>query len=89
MAGFRFGYDLKDRKLIINEAEAKIVRRIFDRFIKSGSPLTIVAELGAQGIVNRYGKPIDRTPSTSSCTIASTSARRFTRASPIPESTRR
>jgi site-specific DNA recombinase len=55
-----FGYDLKNRKLIINESEAKIVRRIFDRFIKSGSPLTIVAELGAQGIVNRYGKPIDR-----------------------------
>jgi site-specific DNA recombinase len=55
-----FGYGLKDRKLIINEAEAKIVRRIFDRFIKSGSPLTIVAELGGQGIVNRYGKPIDR-----------------------------
>jgi DNA invertase Pin-like site-specific DNA recombinase len=55
-----FGYDLQDRKLLINEAEAKIVRRIFDRFIKSGSPLTIVAELAAQRVVNRYGKPIDR-----------------------------
>ena len=55
-----FGYDLKDRRLIINEIEAKIVRRIFDRFVKSGSPLTIVAELAHEHVVNRYGKPIDR-----------------------------
>jgi site-specific DNA recombinase len=55
-----FGYDLKDRRLIINEIEAKIVRRIFDRFVKSGSPLTIVAELAREEVVNRYGKPIDR-----------------------------
>jgi site-specific DNA recombinase len=55
-----FGYDLKDRRLIINEIEAKIVRRIFDRFVKSGSPLTIVAELACEQVVNRYGKLIDR-----------------------------
>src|SRR5262249_17246868 len=55
-----FGYDLKDQKLFIKEAEAEIVRRIFGRFTKSGSPLKIVAELAAKGIVNRYGKPIDR-----------------------------
>jgi len=31
------GYDVKDRKLAVNEAEAKKVRMIFERFVKIGS----------------------------------------------------
>lgn len=29
------GYDVKDKELIINEKEAKIVRHIFDRYLES------------------------------------------------------
>jgi DNA invertase Pin-like site-specific DNA recombinase len=54
------GYDVKDRKLVINEAEAAIVRRIFKRFTECRSPLLIVKELAAEKFVNKYGKRIDR-----------------------------
>ena len=38
MGGFvPLGYDVKDRKLVVNEAEAATVRMIFERFIKIGS----------------------------------------------------
>jgi site-specific DNA recombinase len=39
------GYDVKDRKLVINEGEATAVRRIFERFAKCGSATLIVREL--------------------------------------------
>src|SRR5205085_6401716 len=42
------GYDVKDRKLVINQAETEIVRRIFRRFVECGSPVTIVADLAAE-----------------------------------------
>lgn len=54
------GYDVKDRKLIVNEAEAVIVRRIFKRFVQCGSALTIVRELADDDIVNKYGKRLDK-----------------------------
>jgi site-specific DNA recombinase len=31
------GYDVKDRKLVVNEAEAAVVRMIFERFVRLGS----------------------------------------------------
>ena len=31
------GYEVKDRKLVVNEADAKLVRSIFQRFLKIGS----------------------------------------------------
>ena len=38
MGGFvPLGYDVKDRKLVVNEAEAATVRMIFERFVKIGS----------------------------------------------------
>jgi len=54
------GYDIRDRKLVINDAEAKVVRRIFDRFVKCGSPTIIVRELTAEGFVNKYGQKLDK-----------------------------
>jgi site-specific DNA recombinase len=44
------GYDAIDRKLIVNEAEAEIVRRIFERFIALRSCTTIMRELNENGI---------------------------------------
>lgn len=44
------GYDVKDRKLVINEPEAKIVRDIFKRFTVLKSSTLLAKELRDQGI---------------------------------------
>jgi DNA invertase Pin-like site-specific DNA recombinase len=54
------GYDVKDRKLVINENEAKLVRSIFGRFAKYGSGIRLVRELAEEGARNKYSKPIDK-----------------------------
>jgi DNA invertase Pin-like site-specific DNA recombinase len=54
------GYDVKDRKLVINEAEAEKVRWTFERFAKCGSTATVAQELNATGFVNRYGTRLDK-----------------------------
>jgi hypothetical protein len=43
------GYDVKERKLVINEAEAKLVRHIFARYAELGSVRLLQAELDAHG----------------------------------------
>ena len=43
------GYDVRERKLLINETEAALVRHIFERFIRLGSATTLVAELTEKG----------------------------------------
>jgi site-specific DNA recombinase len=54
------GYDVKDRKLIINEAEAATVRMIFERFIRLGSATLLARELQAEGRLTKRGKPFDK-----------------------------
>jgi site-specific DNA recombinase len=64
------GYDIKDKRLVINEAEAKIVRYIFRRYTELKSVRLLKAELDVKGIVSkprtasdgtRYGeKPLAR-----------------------------
>ncbi len=43
------GYDVRDRKLAINEAEAALVRLIFERFLAIGSATVLVRELDGAG----------------------------------------
>ncbi|WCR54418.1 MAG: DNA-invertase hin [Wolbachia endosymbiont of Ctenocephalides orientis wCori] len=43
------GYDAKDKKLIINEEEAKLIRHIFERFIVLKSMANLARELNNQG----------------------------------------
>jgi len=43
------GYDIKDRKLVINETEAKLVQQIFGRYVELGSVSLLQAELDIQG----------------------------------------
>jgi Recombinase len=43
------GYDVRDRKLVVNPAEADLVRLIFGRFLDLGSALLLIRELNAQG----------------------------------------
>ena len=61
MGGFvPMGYDVKDRKLVVNEAEAATVRMIFDRFAALGSASTLARALQAEDIRNKRGKRIDK-----------------------------
>ena len=54
------GYDVKDRKLVVNEAEADTVRAIFERFVESGSTTTLARNLRTDGILTKRGRPIDK-----------------------------
>jgi DNA invertase Pin-like site-specific DNA recombinase len=61
MGGFvPLGYDVKDRKLVVNEADANTVRMIFERFTKIGSATTLVRALRAEGVTGKYGKLVDK-----------------------------
>jgi hypothetical protein len=46
-------YDVENRKLVINAAEAAIVRRIFEEMLTIGSPTRIAANLTAEGITTK------------------------------------
>jgi site-specific DNA recombinase len=54
------GYFVKDRKLVVNDAEAEIVRMIFEGFVKLGSATKLAAQLLLQTVTTRSGKPIDK-----------------------------
>ena len=54
------GYDVKDRKLVVNKAEATTVRMIFERFIKIGSATELVRKLRAESVRGKQGKLVDK-----------------------------
>ena len=54
------GYDVRDRKLIVNEAEAARVRRVFEVFAETGSGVETVRLLRAEGAANKSGRPLDK-----------------------------
>ncbi len=54
------GYDVTDRKLVVNEAEAATVRMIFERFAKGGSATKLAQELAAEGVTTKRGKPVNK-----------------------------
>ena len=64
------GYDVKDRKLIVNAREAESVRAIFQRYAELGSVSLLKAELDRLGVVSKRragaggclagGKPFSR-----------------------------
>ena len=47
------GYDTKDRKISVNEAEAERVRTIFRSYLRLGSLSLLMADLRQQGIVTK------------------------------------
>ena len=55
-----FGYVVKDRKLVVQETDAKVVRSIFRRFVTLGSATLLARELQQKSIRNRYGHAIDK-----------------------------
>ncbi|GAG59501.1 unnamed protein product, partial [marine sediment metagenome] len=50
-----FGYKKENKKLVINEKEAKIVRLIFETYIKTGSLVKVYELLKDKNIKNRNG----------------------------------
>ena len=54
------GYEVRDRKLAINETERALVRHIFERFLQVGSATKLVQELNAAGHRTKRGKPFDK-----------------------------
>jgi site-specific DNA recombinase len=59
------GYDMCDRKLVINESEAQTVRTIFRRYAELGSVRILKESLDREGIVskvrrNKYGRSTRR-----------------------------
>jgi len=61
MGGFvPMGYDVRDRKLVVNDGEAATVRMIFERFAALGSASTLARALQAEDVRNKRGKRIDK-----------------------------
>ncbi|MFN4282398.1 MAG: recombinase family protein [Alphaproteobacteria bacterium] len=61
MGGFvPLGYEVRDRKLVINEAEAATVRMIFERFVEVGSATALARALAAEGVRTRRGRLVDK-----------------------------
>jgi site-specific DNA recombinase len=64
------GYDVVDRKLVVNDREAVLVQEIFRRYAEHGSAAQIVREMAAEGQTTkswvtqsgrvREGRPIDQ-----------------------------
>ena len=54
------GYDVKDRKLMVNPNEADTVRMIFERFVEIGSATTLAKALRAEGVKTKRGRAIDK-----------------------------
>ena len=54
------GYEVKDRKLIVNEAEAATVRKIFERFVRVGSITSLARMLSAESMKTKQGSPVDK-----------------------------
>ena len=54
------GYDVQDRKLVVNETEAALVRRIFQGFVELGSGTKLTRQLHAEGATTKRGKPLNK-----------------------------
>ncbi|ALI56002.1 recombinase family protein [Celeribacter marinus] len=54
------GYDVVDRKLVVNEEEAAKVRMVFERFVEVGSATVLARELRADGFRNKQGTLVDK-----------------------------
>jgi hypothetical protein len=54
------GYEVRDRKLAINDAEAATVRMMFTQFVQIGSATLLAKKLSSEGVRSRRGRPIDK-----------------------------
>jgi site-specific DNA recombinase len=54
------GYEVRDRKLVVHETEAALVRKIFEGFVRIGSGTILAWELREEGACTKRGNPIDK-----------------------------
>lgn len=54
-----FGYYLKDKRYYPNEAEAPIVKEVFERFVQGEGMRSIAVDLGQRGVRTKFGKNPD------------------------------
>ncbi|MFT8247237.1 recombinase family protein [Roseomonas sp. BN140053] len=54
------GYDVRDRKLVVNEAEAATVRRVFEGFAEVQSATTLARQLRAEALTGKSGRLLDK-----------------------------
>jgi hypothetical protein len=55
-----FGYMVENRKLLIHDEEAAIVRSIFERFLQIGSATILARTLNVEGLRRKNGKGFDK-----------------------------
>ncbi len=61
MGGYTpLGYDVRDRKLVVNQDEAELVRRIFTGFVEMESATRLAQSLRREGATTKRGKPFDK-----------------------------
>jgi DNA invertase Pin-like site-specific DNA recombinase len=61
MGGFTpLGYDVRERKLVVNDAEAALVRRIFQGFVEIESCTKLVQALRTEGATTKRGRPLTK-----------------------------
>ena len=53
------GYDVRDRKLVVNDAEAATVRQLFETYIGLGSIVATIDALGPRGIITKISRTAD------------------------------
>ncbi|QYU69736.1 recombinase family protein [Leptolyngbya sp. 15MV] len=54
------GYDVCERKLVVNDTEAALVRRIFQGFVETESCTKLVGALRAEGATTKRGRPLTK-----------------------------
>jgi DNA invertase Pin-like site-specific DNA recombinase len=54
------GYRVENRKLLVDEAGAATVRRVFEGFAEIGSATKLLPVLRAEGLVTKTGRPFDK-----------------------------
>jgi hypothetical protein len=79
------GYEVHERKLVVNHGEAQTVKQIFERYLELGSVRLLTADLGRRGIVSgvKVSKHGNRRAGSHS------RAERFTACSPIQSTSAR
>jgi hypothetical protein len=56
------GYQVRDRKLVVDEAEAETVRHVFRTYLELGSVRLLMEHLAARGVTGKSGRPLGRGP---------------------------
>lgn len=54
------GYEVANRKLVVNEPEAARVRRVFELFVETGSGVETVRRMQAEGLTAKTGRLLDK-----------------------------